>query len=69
MAPFLPFSAERLWKMLNIPGSLDDQRWHNLAQLRLPEGHSLGEREILFNKIEDSVIAAQVARLHAMKSP
>ena len=69
MSPFLPFSGERLWRMLKVPGSLDNQRWHNLAGLRLPAGHSLGEREILFNKIEDGVIAAQIAKLHELKTP
>lgn len=69
MSPFLPFSGERLWRMLNMPGSLGDQRWHSLAGLRLPAGHSLGEREILFNKIEDGVIAAQIAKLRGLENP
>lgn len=63
MAPFLPFSAEKLWRMLNIPGSLETQRWSALDQVRLPDLHALGTREILFSKIEDSVIEAQIAKL------
>jgi methionyl-tRNA synthetase len=63
MQPFMPFSAERLWSMLNAPGSCWDQRWHNIAKLRLPAHHRLGSRKILFNKIEDEVIEAQVAKL------
>ena len=64
MEPFMPFSAERLWKMLNAPGSLREQRWKDIAGLRLPEDHPLGKREILFNKIEDSIIQTQTARLY-----
>ncbi len=63
MEPILPFSAEKLWKMLNAPGSHRDRRWHDVPGLRLPDGHPLGAREILFQKIEDEVIEAQIARL------
>ena len=65
MEPFLPFSAERLWRMLNAPGSHRDQRWNQVPALRLPDGHPLGKREILFEKIEDAIIEAQVAKLHS----
>jgi len=67
MDPFMPFSAEKLWKMLQAPGSHRDVRWQDLEGLRLPAGHPLGAREILFRKIEDEVIEAQVARLHGSK--
>jgi methionyl-tRNA synthetase len=63
MEPFLPFSAERLWKMLNAPGSHRERRWHEIPGLRLPENHVLGKREILFHKIEDPVVEAQMAKL------
>jgi methionyl-tRNA synthetase len=63
MEPFLPFSAEKLWKMLNAPGSHRNQRWHEIPALRLPDNHPLGKREILFGKIEDSVIESQVKKL------
>jgi methionyl-tRNA synthetase len=65
MEPFLPFSAEKLWHMLNAPGSHRDQRWQTIPDLRLPDGHPLGTREILFGKIEDAVIEAQIAKLHS----
>jgi methionyl-tRNA synthetase len=65
MDPFMPFSAARLWKMLNAPGSHNEHRWDEISKLRLPDGHVLGAKEILFRKIEDDVIEAQIARLHA----
>ena len=67
MEPFLPFSAEKLWKMLNAPGSHRDLHWDGIARLRLPQDHPLGTREILFNKIEDDIIAAQLEKLHASR--
>ena len=63
MEPFLPFSAEKLWRMLNAPGSHHDQRWNKVPELRLPDGHPLGKREILFSKIEDAIIEQQIAKL------
>ena len=64
MDPFMPFSAEKLWKMLNAPGSHRDIRWQDISALRLPANHSLGTRDILFRKIEDEVIDSQIAKLH-----
>jgi methionyl-tRNA synthetase len=64
MEPFMPFSAERLWKMLNAPGSHRERRWHEIPGLRLPEDHVLGKREILFTKIEDPMVEAQMAKLY-----
>jgi methionyl-tRNA synthetase len=63
MVPFLPFSADRLWKMLNGPGSHLDQRWYGVPHLRLPDHHPLGSREILFHKIEDEIIDRQIEKL------
>ena len=63
MEPFLPFSAEKLWRMLNAPGSHRDHRWFDVPNLRLADNHPLGKREILFNKIEDPIIEEQIAKL------
>ncbi|GHT34397.1 methionine--tRNA ligase [Bacteroidia bacterium] len=58
--PFLPFSMEKLNKMLNV----EPLAWDRLgATDLLPEGHVLGKPELLFEKIEDSVIEAQVQKL------
>jgi methionyl-tRNA synthetase len=63
MEPFLPFSAAKLWSMLNGPGSHHDQRWQDVSALRLSDNHPLGKREILFSKIEDAIIEEQIAKL------
>ena len=63
MEPFLPFSAEKLWKMLNAPASHRDQKWFEIPNLRLPDNHPLGKREILFEKIEDEIIEEQIGKL------
>lgn len=59
-APFLPMSSERLCQMLQI--ALPS--WEDLGRADLmPVGHTLGEARLLFEKIEDEVIEAQVQKL------
>ncbi len=58
--PFLPFSSERLRKMIN----LDAFNWNDLGRLDiLSENHQMSEPSLLFSKIEDPEVEAQVKRL------
>lgn len=58
--PFLPFSSQKLRDMLNMK-SFD---WAELGQTDLlPAGHVLNKAELLFEKLEDEVIEAQVQKL------
>ena len=60
MEPFLPFSAAKLREMLNTTPF----EWAQLGSANLlPEGHTLGTPELLFEKIEDETIEAQVQKL------
>jgi methionyl-tRNA synthetase len=60
MDPFLPFSAEKIRRMLNF-GS---RKWKDAAEPDwLQPGHKTGKPELLFDKIEDKAIEAQVQRL------
>ena len=62
--PFLPFSSEKLRQMLGI----DKLEWERLGSTDLlPAGHQLGEPELLFEKIEDTVIQAQLDKLAEIK--
>ena len=63
--PFMPFSAAKIIKMLNIE-KLD---WECLGEPQVIEaGHVIGKAELLFEKIEDSVVEAQIAKLQATKA-
>lgn len=107
LEPFLPFSCEKLRKMLKVGvfAGTDHRRgegdptvnfytagegcalhtvhegesaadcggivlkWDDLgANELLPAGHELGAAELLFTKIEDSVVEAQIERLRATKA-
>ena len=58
--PFLPFSSEKLRKML----AMENFSWNDLGKVDLlKEGHQINPAELLFEKIEDSVVEAQVQKL------
>lgn len=58
--PFLPFSSEKLRGMLGV----SEAEWDRLGAIDLlPAGHRLGEPALLFEKIEDDVVEAQVQKL------
>ena len=58
--PFLPFSAKKLRDMLGM----ETFSWNDLGSIELlKEGAKLGETQLLFDKIEDSVVEAQVQKL------
>ena len=60
LEPFLPFSSEKLRKMINMPNF----EWTQLGSTDLLKaGTQLGEPELLFEKIEDEVIERQLQKL------
>ena len=62
--PFMPFSAEKMLKMLAV----DKFGWEQLGSMELlSAGHTIGEAELLFEKIEDDVIQAQLDKLEASR--
>ncbi|NLI71915.1 MAG: methionine--tRNA ligase [Bacteroidales bacterium] len=62
--PFLPFSSEKLRNMLNFE-SFD---WKDLGKMDLlAEGHQLNKPKLLFEKIEDEQVDAQIKKLHDTK--
>ena len=62
--PFLPFSSEKLRSMINMP----DLKWDHLGQTDLlAAGHELNKPELLFEKIEDEVVEAQIKKLEETK--
>ena len=62
--PFLPFSSQKLRNMLNM----SEFDWEQLGRTDLLEaGHQLNKVELLFEKIEDAAIEAQVQKLEDKK--
>ncbi len=58
--PFLPFSSAKIKTFINT----ENLGWNDLGKFNLlPEGHTLGESALLFEKIEDEVIEKQIQKL------
>lgn len=63
-APFLPFTSEKLYRMLN----LTELTWDEAGQIDLLKpGHILKKPELLFARIEDDVIDKQIQKLQHTK--
>ena len=62
--PFLPFSSKKLREMINM----NDYEWSSLGSTELlPAGHRLNDPQLLFEKIEDDTIDAQLKKLEETK--
>ena len=62
--PFLPNTAQKMFDMLN----LERHDWEKAGNdILLPEGHQLGEAQLLFEKITDEQVNAQLAKLAIAK--
>ncbi|MFZ4263058.1 methionine--tRNA ligase [Sphingobacterium sp. HJSM2_6] len=63
--PFLPFSSTRVFEMLNLPA----QDWTAAGEAHLiPNGHQLGESQLLFDKITDEQVEFQLQKLAQAKA-
>jgi methionyl-tRNA synthetase len=64
LEPFIPFSVEKIWKQLNLQGSVHQQNWQSASEFVVPAGHQLGTViEPIFKKIEPKEIEQQKAKL------
>ena len=76
--PFLPFTAKKLQQMLRVNDihpelvstSVKESNWKAITdgQHLLSAGHTIGPASLLFTKIEDSQIEAQLKKLEASKA-
>ncbi|RLZ11606.1 methionine--tRNA ligase [Faecalibacter macacae] len=63
--PFLPFASEKMLRMMNV----EKADWNTLESTDefVTEGHQLGESELIFGKIEDQAVEAQINKLQESK--
>lgn len=63
--PFMPFSSEKLLNMFNV----EKKSWNDVEtqSVLIETGHKINEASLLFSKIEDSVIEAQIQKLEDTK--
>ncbi|WP_296383899.1 methionine--tRNA ligase [Winogradskyella sp.] len=67
--PFLPFTSTKLKDILCHSELDSESKWEDIVstEVLLPAEHKIGKGELLFSKIEDSQIEAQLAKLVASK--
>jgi methionyl-tRNA synthetase len=69
--PFLPFTSDKLKDMLNFRSSAFETslRWNDVSSKieLIKPGHKINKAELLFSKIEDEQIQAQLDKLQASK--
>ncbi len=63
--PFMPFSSEKLLNMFNVKKS--DWNTIETKSVLIETGHKINEASLLFSKIEDNVIEAQIQKLEDTK--
>lgn len=63
--PFMPFSSEKLLNMFNV----EKVNWNDLEtkNVLIETGHQINASSLLFSKIEDDVIEAQIQKLEDTK--
>ena len=66
--PFLPFTSDKLKKMLHISNE-NERSWNDVSEkeILLPSNHQIGSAELLFSKIEDKTVTTQLEKLAATK--
>lgn len=63
LEPYMPFSAEKIWKQLNLDGSVHEQKWDSASELLIKPNHKLGSVEPLFKKIDAKEIEVEKRKL------
>lgn len=67
-SPIIPETAAKVWKLLGFGEPIEKLGWKAIASTPLQEEQRLGEPEILFRKVEDAEIEAEIVKLKAMGS-
>ena len=61
--PFLPESSQKIWIQLGMHDNISTQGFDEISNISIKQGHKLGKIFPLFQKIEESVIKEQSAKL------
>ncbi|MBS0647744.1 MAG: methionine--tRNA ligase [Verrucomicrobia bacterium] len=65
-SPIIPEAAQKLWEMLGYTSTLSCENWNHVLSQDIPEGRALPEPQVLFKRVEDTVIAEQENKLKSL---
>jgi methionyl-tRNA synthetase len=63
LEPYIPASAENLWKQLNLRGSVHNQDWNTASELAIKSSHKICRPAVLFKKVEDKDVDREKTKL------
>jgi methionyl-tRNA synthetase len=68
-APIIPESSQKMWETLNLPGSVDRNKWEE-ALVPLPAGHRINKPKPLFTKIElnEAILEEKLMKIREKKA-
>lgn len=66
-SPIIPATADKVWHMLGFDAPLEHFKWDEVLNAELPAGKKLPAPQILFTRVEDTVIAAELQKLQQVK--
>jgi methionyl-tRNA synthetase len=61
LGPFMPATAQSVWSQLGLHESLSKAHWEEAGEIRLREGHVIGDPAPLFRKISDEQIKSHIS--------
>ncbi len=64
LAPFIPISAKKIWKMLNIRSDVFAENWDSAGKIFPEPGKKLGKPKPLFQKVDVEEIKDALEKLH-----
>ena len=54
LEPYLPFSAQKIWRQMNLEGDVSDQTWNTAQELKVSGGHKINRPKTLFEKVQNA---------------
>ncbi|MCW3981227.1 MAG: methionine--tRNA ligase [Candidatus Bathyarchaeota archaeon] len=63
LEPYIPTSAENLWKQLNLSGSVHNQNWNSASELTINSSHKICKPTVLFKRVEDKDVDREKGKL------
>lgn len=67
-SPIVPEASQKIWNELGFTDSIEKGNWAQIRNLEVPPGQKLPEPVVLFRKVEDEEILAQIEKLGKSKA-
>lgn len=66
-SPIIPCAAQKVWEMIGFNSDLSKEKWEDVANLDIEEEKNIPAPSVIFNKVEDELIDAQIEKLKGKK--